>query len=508
MTSGGTVIDLTGGWFYEMPQYGVFPFCKIGNNIIKGKFIQTTRVQCLSPPSQATMAPQPLSVSLNGEDWVDTGFTFSYYEKPIVTDIKPRSGSIEGGTEIWLKGSKFSNVTNGLKTVRCRFTQIMSNSNESDTNNFDQDNAPVRYIPAYFIDNETMKCASPSGFSGGDQVNVDLTFNGVDYTDNKFVFSFYTIFGSFPKSGPSDAVNAYIQVRGKGFRNDSIILCSLNNTQVAPLAIHNSLIKCPMVLDNQDPTKLESVPFSVIIDGSEHSFGNFHYYRQIKIDNVTPLIVPSEGRGAIYIIGRGFRNDFENAKLGCRIGNTLGNAQIIDSETIRCTYIKPIPLVEEGQSLLVSAALNSYSWAPSDYSVVPYGIYNLYPDMGPVKENTNILVTGKGFENDLKDNARCKFGTDENYVIVEAQVLDNEHLICKSPSEVMTLPDNADEEISIPFSVAFQEDIYYPFTEGPQKYRLYKQPILTEVNPTEIQVGKLTEVYVTADEDNGFWQRK
>jgi hypothetical protein len=57
------------------------------------------------------------------------------------------------------------------------------------------------------IDKETMKCASPAGFAGGDQVNVDLTFNGVDYTDNKFVFSFYAIFGSFPKSGPATGKN-------------------------------------------------------------------------------------------------------------------------------------------------------------------------------------------------------------------------------------------------------------------------------------------------------------
>jgi hypothetical protein len=37
-------------------------------------------------------------------------------------DIRPKSGSIEGGTEIWLKGEKFSNITNGLNSVKCRFT--------------------------------------------------------------------------------------------------------------------------------------------------------------------------------------------------------------------------------------------------------------------------------------------------------------------------------------------------------------------------------------------------
>ena len=98
----------------------------------------------------------------------------------------------------------------------------------------------------------------------------------------------------------------------------------------------------------------------------------------------------------------------------------MGTAQLIDSETIRCTISNKLPLLEEGQSLLVSVALNSYSWAASDFSMHPYGIFNLYPSAGPINQNTNIMVTGKGFENELKENARCKFGTDENYVIVSA----------------------------------------------------------------------------------------
>ena len=122
LTTGGTVIDLTGGWFDSKREYGLFPFCRIGETVIKAKFIQTNRIQCTSPPSTNSMAPQPVHVSLNGVDFVDSGFTFSYYEKPVITGMMPRTGLNTGGSEIWLKGTKFSNITNGLKTVRCRFT--------------------------------------------------------------------------------------------------------------------------------------------------------------------------------------------------------------------------------------------------------------------------------------------------------------------------------------------------------------------------------------------------
>jgi hypothetical protein len=78
-----------------------------------------------------------------------------------------------------------------------------------------------------------------------------------------------------------------------------------------------------MVLSSWPSDKYESIPFSMFVDESEHEFGDFHYYKQISIDEVTPSIGPQEGRASIYVTGRNFRDDFENAQLGCRVGNTL-----------------------------------------------------------------------------------------------------------------------------------------------------------------------------------------
>jgi len=126
--------------------------------------------------------------------------------------------------------------------------------------------------------------------------------------------------------------------------------------------------------------------------------------------------------------------------------------------------------------------------------------------MGPIGQSTNVLVVGKGFDNDLRENGRCKFGTEENYIVVEANILDNEHLICRSPADSFGLPDKASEIISVPFSIAFQEDLYFPYTQGGQKYRMYRQPKLEEVSPKEVKVGKLSEIFVTASEGQPFWQ--
>jgi hypothetical protein len=47
-----------------------------------------------------------------------------------------------------------------------------------------------------------------------------------------------------------------------------------------------------MVLDSWPADRYDSIPFSILIDGSKYSFGNFRYFKQITIDSVTPLIGP------------------------------------------------------------------------------------------------------------------------------------------------------------------------------------------------------------------------
>jgi hypothetical protein len=39
LLQGGTPIDVTGYWFDEKPEYGLFPFCRIGSNAVRAKFI-------------------------------------------------------------------------------------------------------------------------------------------------------------------------------------------------------------------------------------------------------------------------------------------------------------------------------------------------------------------------------------------------------------------------------------------------------------------------------------
>ena len=68
-----------------------------------------------------------------------------------------------------------------------------------------------------------------------------------------------------------------------------------------------------------------------------------------------------------------------------------------------------------------SISLNSYSWIDSNTNLtfVPYGVTGIFPNSGPYEGGTDIVITGKGFDVE-SDQARCRFGTDAVYAIVEA----------------------------------------------------------------------------------------
>lgn len=160
LTEGGTILEVSGAWFDQQLEFGMMPFCKIGQKVVRGQFISTVRVLCKTPPNENIVQQQPIYVSLNGVNWVDTGFFFSYYVQPVLLGMTPRYGPEQGGTEIFIQGQRFSNITNS-EFVKCKFTMIGNERQQL-----------PKFIPAIYRDEQTMMCMSPNGFFGGESVNL------------------------------------------------------------------------------------------------------------------------------------------------------------------------------------------------------------------------------------------------------------------------------------------------------------------------------------------------
>jgi hypothetical protein len=101
---------------------------------------------------------------------------------------------------------------------------------------------------------------------------VQVTVNGEDYSDNDFIFSFYSIVKAFPRSGPADGSGGPILILGSGFRNDSKIICQLDKVNYDPISVNSTVIQCPMIASSQGPNFFGNVDFALYIDTNEHKF--------------------------------------------------------------------------------------------------------------------------------------------------------------------------------------------------------------------------------------------
>jgi hypothetical protein len=166
--------------------------------------------------------------------------------------------------------------------------------------------------------------------------------------------------------------------------------------------------------------------------------------------------------------------------------------------------VEDMELTNEGEYLGAQVAMNNYSWTDMNENTyfMPYGVDSIYPSSGPLLGLTDVIVSGKGFVDE--GNARCKFGINSNYAIVQGQVLSFDKMVCKTPNE-FTLLEPESFPVDIPFSIAFGDDVYDPWTNTHHKFRFYEQPRIISSDPIEVEVGIITEVLVFAEEGSTFF---
>ena len=58
----------------------------------------------------------------------------------------------------------------------------------------------------------------------------------------------------------------------------------------------------------------------------------------------------------------------------------------------------------------------------------------------------------------------------------------------------------------MPIGVGFLEEDFDPWTESVHRFRFYAPPMLIRAEPDEVEVGKMAEVYVIADDNSEFWE--
>ena len=522
VVTGGTQVLVIGAWFQNKPEYGAKPYCQFGDKIVEGVYLSTVRILCTAPPYPKPNVRVRFGVSLNKQDFVYAEQPFTYYNDfryAKFEKVSPQSGPSSGGTSVKIYGTNFTNMMTDSEFM-CRFSPINSTMEPRDV--------PAMYRE-YAETNETaIVCNTPGGWASGSQADIQMTFDGQNYMDTGFDFYFYQIDKIFPKSGPNTGEGEII-FEGGGFQNSSKVKFYMDNVEYKPIAVRSKRIVNPMPAMANNFTGYVDMGISMNgIDTKTYEKG-FYYYNQPTVNSVYPRSGPSKGKSKIKVYGEGFRNDFKGVELGCMAGDYYGVGKYISQNEIECTF-NELPTADNEYMMIggatqqlqrqrrlneqqsdnmvksyfnLSIALNNYSFVePNEHTtILGYSVHSIEPSSGPISGGTKILVKGNGY---FKSNTiRCRFGVPGYFAYTEAEYIDYHQIICTSPQK-FKIPSSGQLPFSVPFSIAFNDDEFEPWTETTHFFSFYGDPRIGNIEPKEVQTSQTVPIIITAKQGTTF----
>lgn len=496
--NGGTVVTVVGAWFEYLPEYGVKPYCKFGDKIVEGTYLNTVRITCVAPVYDTPNVRVNLCVSLNKFDWTCADQQFTFYNdftKAKFDKMVPQSGPETGGTQIKIFGQNFTNLASPEEFV-CKFQPEAGSE------------MPAKIVPAGYQEFTKTKqtaiiCNSPGGWTSGTKANILISFDGQNFINTGFNFYFYKIDLIKPKSGPNVGGGS-IGVYGGGFKNSSKVRCDINEVSYSPSSMNEHLIQCPLPpAPNKNYTGF--IDLGIVLNGIDQKLfpKGFYYYKQISVDSIYPPNGPNSGNAKVKVYGKGFRNDFPGIDLGCKVGNNYGKGEYVSSNEMNC-YFNRLPLLSAGNSTMnLSVALNNYSFTEetAKLSFTPYGIIQISPSSGPIIGNTRIEIRGAGFFDSKK--IRCRFGVPGYYFYTQAEYINSNLIVCNSPED-FKVPIAGQLPFSVPLSIAFNDDEFQPWTESGHFFSFYEEYKIVGLTPLEGSTKTTTEIKVFASEEKPF----
>lgn len=276
--------------------------CRIGNLKSDAVYIDHSNMIC-EMPSYKTLSyinsglSRSLSIyiSLNGQQFSDTGFMFtylpSYFDSIQSFTASNFHGPVTGNTEVIITTLKsLSNIN-----PKCRFRDTI--------------------VEAYDITETTFACKSPS-FSDDVKVKLSISLNGLDFSTfgREFVYDNNVTFTSISPNHGTSSGGTDIYISGTEFKPYTNIMCKLGTLIVAADYISDESILCTSLAHTK-----ETINLKVTFNGQDY-YDVFDYtYRDPEIiTSISPNIGPTSGGTRILVTS----NLFSTSTAYCRFGNT------------------------------------------------------------------------------------------------------------------------------------------------------------------------------------------
>jgi len=538
ISTGGATVTVIGAWFKYKPEYEVRPYCKFGEKVVEGEYLSNVRITCKAPPSDKEFNKVPFYVSLNGEDWVEAEKPFRYYGdfKNAQFDlIEPDSGPTTGGTHVKIYGKGFTAIFDENELL-CQFEPVETIIEVDEKGNKYEKEVKAKMepinVPARLsspsrerkkpgeeeneneVENQEIneegtyiECQAPGGWPKGTKTNVKIAFDGQTFLDSKQNFYFFQIDKITPIAGPNSG-EGNIEFIGGGFEHDGNITLIMNKAPYKPLDVTEQELEFD--IPSMPGNYTGYVDMDVYLNGVdeiEYKEG-FFYYQQPTIDSIYPKTGPSTGETIFHVFGKDFRDDFRGANLVCKVGSCLGKGEVISDKEMKC-YFENLPVeqvefkekedgtkVKSGNSIQI--ALNGVTFTKQNpkLAINTYSIEEIAPVSGPIETGTTIVVKGSGFTK--SENIRCRFGVPGYFAYTEGTFIDYNKITCPSPKG-FEIPNGGGLPFTVPFSIAFNDDEFKPWTQTSHVFTFYKTPDVVIVTPNEVNTTSIVPVFLKAD---------
>jgi IPT/TIG domain len=228
---GDTPVKVYGKHFKDFGDENTL--CGFGTRTTKATVFNDTYIECKSPPSDVVAKPIPFTISLNKQQNSRDTLFFWYYNFPEIERLVPDRGPEDGGTNIILYGREFFPFKDYLDTINnapdvwCAFPDLKKRTH------------------AIALNSTFASCVSPPA-DQHTHTRVEITLNGVEYTDDQNIFYYYkppNLFDLNPRMGPVRG-NTTVLVVGSNFEDTGEIRCDFEFGEVAGKFVSNSEIVC------------------------------------------------------------------------------------------------------------------------------------------------------------------------------------------------------------------------------------------------------------------------